>query len=306
MKRLALALACLFLVYSTIPASFAEEKKTDWITEFDKKDADLSGLKEESANTVLKLLNENNCTCGCSEGTLANCITHDKKCGFSRKIAKEIITQAQAGKSEADLIKILAKHKKKKQPPADEGITVDVNVENSPWKGTKGAPVTIVEFTDFQCPYCVRAAATIEKVIQAYPSQIQIYFKNNPLPFHKKAPYAALASLAANKQGKYWEMRNILFKNSKSLSQENILGYAKKIGLDMKQFEKSVNSQELKDQIDADKQEAKRVKARGTPHFFVNGRRLKGAKPFDAFKKVIDEELAKLKAKPATATGQNK
>jgi protein-disulfide isomerase len=159
-----------------------------------------------------------------------------------------------------------------------------------------------VEFTDFQCPYCARGAATMEKVIQAYPDQIQLYVKNNPLPFHKQAPFAALASLAANEQGKYWEMHDLLFKNARSLSEEKILGFAEEIGLDMEQFKKSLEKQELKDQIEADKKDALGVDARGTPTFFVNGIKLRGAQPLKAFKKVIDEELAKLKSKPAAET----
>ncbi len=305
MKRLILVLTCLFLAYLTLTPSFADEKNPKWITEFPKKATVLSGLDEKALNTVIKVFNENDCTC-CKKETLAHCLKNDAKCGYVQAIAKKIIAKAKKGKSEDYLSGMITGYflyreveLAKKAKKADNKI-YKINVDNSPWKGTEDAPVTIVEFTDFQCPYCVRASATVEEVLKAYPTQIKIRFKNNPLSFHKQAPYAARAALAAGEQGKYWEMRKILFKNSRALNEESIRKFAQEIGLDMEQFEKTVNSQELKDRVQADMKEAKRVKARGTPHFFVNGRRLKGAQPFNKFKAIIDEELAKLKAKPAS------
>ncbi len=174
----------------------------------------------------------------------------------------------------------------------------ELSVDNSPWKGTEGAPVTILEFTDFQCPYCARAAATMDQLVAAYPGQVILYVKNNPLPFHKNAPGAALASLAANAQGKYWEMYDLLFKNYRELSMENIHKFAEEIGLDMEKFKKDMEKQELKDQIKSDQMQAKQAKATSTPTFFINGRKMSGAQPLNNFKKVVVEELAKLKAEP--------
>jgi protein-disulfide isomerase len=290
------------LIYSTNSLSFAETKKSAWITEFRKKDVDLSGLDKKSLHMVLKIFNENDCACGCKEGSLASCLKHDSRCGYSRAIAREIVAQAKRGKSEEYLTGLLAGYflfRKRKNSLArkDDNRIYTVKPGNSPWKGAENAPITIVEFTDFQCPFCARVLSTIEQIMRAYPNQIKFYVKNNPLPFHKNAQFAALASLAAAKQGKYWEMHDILFKNYKMLAKEKILGYAKEIGLDMEQFKKSLESKELKDQIEADKLQAIRLNARGTPAFFINGRKLGGARPFSAFKAIIDEELAKLKDK---------
>ncbi len=310
MRRLFIALACVGLVYSTVSFSFAGEKaakvkNTAWVGEFNKEDIDLSGLDKEASNLMLKVLNENNCTCGCNEGSIANCITHDKKCGYSRKIAREMVKQAKQGKPEAFLLGMVEgyylfkQEKRVDRRVVDKNKVYDINVDKAPWQGTKTSPITIVEFTDFQCPYCVRAAATLKKVMQAYPGQIQFYIKNNPLSFHKQAFGAALASLAANEQGKYWEMYDALFKSSKSLTMENINKFAEGIGLDMEQFKKDMESQELKDRIKSDQSQARKVRATGTPAIYINGKKVGGAIPFRRFKEIIDGELAKLKAKPA-------
>ena len=150
-----------------------------------------------------------------------------------------------------------------------------------------------MEFSEFQCPFCKRVNPTIDQIMKEYGDQVRVVFKHNPLSFHKDAPLAAQAALAAGKQGKFWQMHDILFQNQKALKPENINSYAKEIGLNMSQFASDLNSAEIKAQIAADQAQAKELKARGTPHFFINGRRLRGAQPFPAFKKLIDEQLKK-------------
>jgi protein-disulfide isomerase len=124
---------------------------------------------------------------------------------------------------------------------------------------------------------------------------VRIVFKHHPLDFHKNAPLAHLASIAADEQGKFWEFHDKIFANPKQLAREQYVQYARELGLDMKRFEESLNSAKGKSPLDADKAETRGLGATGTPAFFVNGRFLSGAKPFQAFADVINSELTRLK-----------
>jgi protein-disulfide isomerase len=121
---------------------------------------------------------------------------------------------------------------------------------------------------------------------------VRIVFKHQVLNTHPKAPAAHAAAEAAHQQGKFWEMHDRIFANQQEMSPEKYEAYAIEIGLDVEQFKRDVGSTEVKSRIDADTSEAAKVGNRGTPGFFINGRALSGAKPFDAFKIIIDEELA--------------
>lgn len=169
----------------------------------------------------------------------------------------------------------------------------EIRTYDSPSRESNFASVSLVVFTDFQCPACASAAATVNKLIQAYPNEIKYYVKNYPLSFHKYAFTAAVASLAARRQGKYWEMYDILFKNYRSLSKKKILLYAEKIGLDIRQFKRDFEDERLKDQVKADKSEGNKLGVSATPTFFINGRKKRGAPSLGTFKKIIDQELGK-------------
>jgi protein-disulfide isomerase len=125
---------------------------------------------------------------------------------------------------------------------------------------------------------------------------VRIVFKHQVLPTHSKAPDAHAAAEAAHRQGKFWEMHDRIFENQREMSPEKYEEYAAEIGLDLEQYKRDIASAEVKGRIDADTKEAARVGNRGTPGFYINGRPLRGAKPLDAFKEIIDEELAAKKA----------
>ena len=128
-----------------------------------------------------------------------------------------------------------------------------------------------------------------------YPKDLKIVFKQQPLPFHKDARPAAKASLAAHKQGKFWEYHDVLFENMKALKPNNLEDYAKGLKLNMKKFKKDMADPKLEEQIKRDQALAQKVGARGTPTSYVNGYQIRGAQPVAAFKKLIDRELAKVK-----------
>ncbi len=169
-----------------------------------------------------------------------------------------------------------------------------VNTKGSPAKGGgANAAVTLVEFSDFQCPFCSRVTGTLDQIEKAYGDKVRIVFKHLPLRMHSRAPMAHAASEAANRQGKFWEMHDLIFENQRDLSEAAYLRYAGQIGMDVDQFKKDMASASVKARVDADAAEAAKLGVTGTPGFFVNGYFLSGAKPFSEFKRVIDEQIAK-------------
>jgi protein-disulfide isomerase len=176
------------------------------------------------------------------------------------------------------------------------GVAYRVDVGNAPVKGPKDALVTIVQFSDFQCPFCSRVEPTINQVMQEYKGKVRVAWKDMPLPFHPNAMPAAIAARAAGEQGKFWEMHDKLFANQQSLSREVYEKYAQELHLDMGRFKSALDASKGKDAIQADITQGNKFGANGTPAFFINGTNLSGAQPFDAFKARIDEELKKAEA----------
>lgn len=167
----------------------------------------------------------------------------------------------------------------------------DVSIGASPVKGNPDAPVTIVEFSDFECPYCSRGNQTAQQVLKAYPNSVKLVFKNLPLPFHNEATPAAKAALAAGKQGKFWEFHDALFANQQKLGQAFYEETAKKLALNLEQWKTDMASAEVEAAVTADQEQAKKLGVHGTPGFFVNGVKIAGAYPFEHFKGIIDRLL---------------
>lgn len=168
---------------------------------------------------------------------------------------------------------------------------ISVSVDDDPTRGPKSAPVQIVMFSDFQCPFCSRVEATIKQVRDTYGDKVAVTFRDYPLSFHQNAEKAAEAANCANKQGKYWEFHDALFANQAQISVPDLKKKAEELKLDTSAFNQCLDSGEMKAEIDADTKEGTTYGVTGTPASFVNGRFLSGAQPFDAFKKVIDDEL---------------
>ncbi len=176
----------------------------------------------------------------------------------------------------------------------DPSKRYEVNTAGSPSRGgPESAPIQIVEFSDFQCPFCGRVTPTLKQIEDEYGDKVRIVFKHLPLSIHPKAPAAHAASVAAHRQGKFWEMHDKIFANQREMSPEKYRSYAEELGLDLAQFDKDVSDPAVKKKIQDDTSEAARLLVRGTPGFFINGRFLSGAQPFAAFKRLIDEELEK-------------
>lgn len=168
--------------------------------------------------------------------------------------------------------------------------------------GPDTALVTIVTWSDFQCPFCARVSPTIDQLRKDYGKDLRYVFMHNPLAFHKQAEPAARAAEAAGEQGKFWEMHDLLFKNSRDLTEKNFAKWARKLGLDVKRFKRDFASSTIAKRVEEQQRKGTALGARGTPSFFVNGRFLSGAQPVASFKVLIDEEMKKAEAKVAAGT----
>jgi protein-disulfide isomerase len=192
------------------------------------------------------------------------------------------------------------------KPPVDRTV---YKVEFNDVDAIKGAPnalITMVEFSEFQCPFCKKLIPTIEQLMKDYDGKIRLVFKQNPLPFHKDAQPAAMASLCAKEQGKFWEMHDKLFEGQPALDSATLEKYAGEIGVDAGKWKACMGENRYNAQILADQDMAGKVTARGTPNVFINGRKMTGAKPIDEFKAIIDEELKKAEAVVAKGVAPEK
>lgn len=161
-----------------------------------------------------------------------------------------------------------------------------------PAKGPKDAKVTIVEFSDFQCPYCSKGRQVIDQVVKAYGNKVRVVFRDFPLNFHEKAQKAAEAGQCANDQSKFWEMHDWMFDNQEALDVDSLKAAAAKIGLDSKKFDACLTSGEHAGAVAANLKAGQAAGVSGTPAFFINGVFLSGAQPFEKFKGEIDRALA--------------
>lgn len=177
------------------------------------------------------------------------------------------------------------------KPPAP--FREQIPIDGAPFKGPEKAPVTIVKFEDFQCPFCKRVQPTFVELLKRYSGKIRLVHKDFPLDsLHHEARQAAEAARCAEDQGKFWEYHNVVYKNAPKASVKDLKTYAKEVGLNVESFDKCLASSKYKTAVQKDVDEGIRLGITGTPDFFINGRELSGAQPLEAFTRVIDEELA--------------
>ncbi|HZZ85206.1 MAG TPA: thioredoxin domain-containing protein [Anaeromyxobacteraceae bacterium] len=206
------------------------------------------------------------------------------------EIERYLVQQKQQEAVKRYYEKLRAEAKVEVLLPAYQPARIEVAAVG-PSKGPSSAPITIVEFSDFQCPYCVKAEGTVKQVLQAYGDKVRLVYRDYPLPFHDKAEKAAQASRCAADQGKYWEMHDKLFANQEALDVAGLKKSAGELKLDQAKFDKCLDSGEKAKIVAEDKKAGEAAGVNGTPAFFVNGMLLSGALPFESFKSLIDSEL---------------
>ena len=269
---------------------FAQE----WQTVTNLAGVDFAGLTAAKKTAALNALRKQECSCGC-EMKVAECRVKDPNCSFSRGLASITVGAIKAGKNETAAI-AESKASKFGSRPAPKLLDDPVAIPTlgSPVMGPANARITLVEFSDFQCPYCSKAVAQINATLKAYPNDIKLIFKQYPLDSHPQASISAAASLAAHAQGKFWPMHDVMFANRQKLSRQSILGWAKDIGLDMKRFTADLDSEGIRKAVLRDQADGDKAGVEGTPTVFVNGQKYNGDLAPDAIKSVIDGELKRL------------
>lgn len=189
-----------------------------------------------------------------------------------------------------EIIAQLKAEEMKNQPLSAE-LQKLIAASGAPEYGPADAKVTVVEFSDFECPYCSRAANVMTGLKEKYGDKVRFVFRQFPLSFHKNAQGAAEASMAANAQGKFWEFHDLMFKNQKALSTAELEGYAKTVGLDMAKFKADMESHKYADQVKSDVELGGKVAVSGTPTLFINGERAANPTDLAAVSKVVDKAL---------------
>ena len=183
------------------------------------------------------------------------------------------------------------------------GVRVEMTADDDPTLGRAGAPVTVIEFSDFQCPFCRRFwAETFPELKQKYidTGRVRFVYRDFPLPMHPSAEVSAIAAECAADQGRFWEMHDKIFSEQSvqgtgtiQYEEEDIIKWAGEIGLNSSRFTSCLESEEQKAEVLADARDGAAAGVSGTPTFFINGQKLEGAQPFDSFQKIIEAELLK-------------
>jgi len=266
----------------------------DWKTVEKLPDVDFSGLSPAKVKDLLRLMRNHDCTCGCGM-KVAECRVKDPHCIYSKGVAAAMGDALRAGRNENDAIAAAKASKwgQGPQPPKLLEDPVAIPTAGSPVRGPADAPITLVEFSDFQCPYCSEAVHKLNAVMEAYPGKIKLIFKEFPLDTHSQAALAAQCAIAAHQQGKFWQMHDALFAHRRDLSPGVLIALGREVGLDMKRYEQDVNSVQTKKTILKDMDDGDRAGVEGTPSIYMNGRKYNGSLELAAFRKVIDEELKK-------------
>ena len=266
----------------------------DWKTADSLPGVDVSGLSPVKARALLRMLRNHECPCGCGMKA-AECRVADPGCSWSKGIADTMANALRAGKNENEAIEAVKATKWAKGPQPKKLLedAVTISTAGSPVRGADAAPVTLVEFSDFQCPYCFAAVGKLNEVLKAYPGKVKLIFKQFPLETHSQAAQAADAAIAAQRQGKFWEMHDALFAHRRDLSRPAILGMARDLGLDMKRFQADLDSPETKKTVANDVRDGDRAGVEGTPSVYIDGQQYNGDLDLASMRKAIDAELKK-------------
>ena len=223
---------------------------------------------------------------------IAQCRTEDPSCAYSKRLAYTLVKDAAAGKKLAAIRAELAKMANTPPPLLEEQPT-RLNIAGDPMRGPSTAKVTIVEFSDFQCPFCAAATLEVAKIQKKYPTQVRVVFKQFPLDIHSQAHVAAEAALAAQAQGKFWQLHDIMYAHFREINRTRILAWANQIGIDMTRFEADLQSHKFVARVDDEEKQGEQAEVEGTPTFFINGHKLNAAFDVATISPLIDEALKK-------------
>jgi protein-disulfide isomerase len=202
--------------------------------------------------------------------------------------------RAEQERAEAFLAELKTKYVSKTTLPFPDLPRVDVSKDDDPVRGSPDAKLTVIQFAEFQCPYCGRAKDTVAKVLKNYDGKVNMVFRDFPLGFHDRAIPAAIAANCAGAQSKYWEMWDAMMSNQRALTDTDLEGYAKTAGVpNLDTWHQCLRDPAQMEEVRKDMNDGETAGVTGTPAFFINGVMISGAQPYEKFASIIDRELAK-------------
>jgi protein-disulfide isomerase len=260
-----------------------------WQTVTDPPGVDWNGLSGAKKTAALRVMQTEECACGCGM-KIAECRVKDPSCGISRKLAKATVAEFAAGKDaatvKADLKRIAG------EPPPLFDDPVKISTAGDPVRGPEKARLTIVEFSDFQCPYCSKAVGETKEVLRQFPNDVRLVFKQFPLDSHSQAEFGAEVALAAQAQGKFWEMHDLLYAGFPDISRNRVMAYARQLKLDMKRFTSELDSHKYRARVLAEEKEGEDAGVAGTPSFYFNGKKYNGQFDVASVVPLVKKELS--------------
>ena len=225
---------------------------------------DLTRLTEPQRTSFFSLINSEPSACGKAH-SLAVSLRDDPGCKDSRDVSQWISDVLATGASVSDLKEAL-------EPLAASLVPKEIDVKGRPMYGDENAPITVVVFADFECPHCRQEAPVLRQAIDQFRGRARLFYKHFPLSGHIRAKPAAIASVAAHEQGKFWAMHDLIFENQGALEDADLRRYAQRAGLDMAKFDASYSARKGEALVDADRSEGEKLDIGGTPAVYVNGR----------------------------------
>lgn len=239
-------------------------------------------LKPDRRKVLVKVMKAQLCPCPKATTSMHVCLQKEEtRCDLALQTGMEAMRRVNEGLSEADTLDVVGQYIEN----AYRKYTFDLS--QTPHVGDPKAPVVIVEFADFECPYCRLARDVLKQVVKQNEGDVVFYFKQFPLSMHKNAMPAAMAALAAHKQGRFWPMYDLLFDNQQNLSEAKILELAQVLGLNMERFKKDWKSPDIANQIASERKEGDTANVTSTPSIFINGRKYLGDKTPDAITRAV-------------------
>jgi protein-disulfide isomerase len=228
------------------------------------KGVDLTKLTEPQKSSFYQIINTEPSACG-KPHSLAVSLRDDDACRDSLSVSQFVADALAQGASPSDIKAAL-------DEVVDSLRVREINIKGSPVYGNERAPVTVVVFADFECPHCAAESPVLRQTVDQYRGRAKLVFKHFPITGHMRAKPAALATMAAHEQGKFWEMSEIVFANQTALEDDDLLAYAKTIGLNIPQFQADLEAGKGKDRVEGDRADGEKLEITGTPAVFVNGR----------------------------------
>lgn len=249
---------------------------------------DWKGLTGAKQTAALRILQTESCACGCGM-KLAECRVKDPGCEVSTKLSAAVVKLSLAGKSPAEIKAELLRVANEPPPIFEDPVTI--STAGDPTFGPDNARMTIVEFSDFQCPYCSKVVTHIKQIEKMFSKDVRFIYKQFPLDSHSEAEMASEAALAAQAQGKFWEMHDLIYAGFPNLDRKLVDGYAKQLKLDMNRFNAEMASHKYQARVLMEAQEGEKAGVQGTPTFFFNGRRYNGNFDTDSIAPILKQEL---------------